>query len=407
MDIMKGVTRISTDKVAIQELLTRSVDSIYPTKEALEKVLYSGKKIRLYLGIDPTSPHLHLGHAENLIMLRRFQDLGHEVFVLFGDFTGRIGDPTDKLAARVSLTTAQVKENLKTFKTQASKVLRFSGANAAQVKFNAKWLSKLTFEEVIEFSSHFTVQQMIERSMFQERLQAGKPIHLHEFFYPLMQGYDSYAMDVDLEIGGTDQTFNMLVGRDVQRIYRNKEKFVITNRLLEDPATGKKMSKTEGTLINLDDVPSAMFGKMMAAPDELIVPIAELATLIPQKNVEEIKIALKKGVNPRDIKLYVAEELVKLYHSVKEAKEAREEFIRVFSKKERPEDAPKLKISKPLSLIDLLLSAGVESKSEARRLIMQGAVKINDEQKKDEKEIMKLKKGDIIRIGKHRFFEIV
>jgi len=406
MDIMKGVTNVSTDKVAIQELLTRSVDSIYPTKEALEKVLYSGKKIRLYLGIDPTSPHLHLGHAENLIMLRRFQDLGHEVIVLFGDFTGRIGDPTDKLAARVALTDSQVKENLKTFKTQASKILRFSGENAAQVKFNAKWLSKLTFEELIELSSHFTVQQMIERSMFQERLKAGKPIHLHEFFYPLMQGYDSYAMDVDLEIGGTDQTFNMLVGRDTQRIYRNKEKFVITNRLLEDPATGKKMSKTEGTLINLDDVPTAMFGKMMAAPDELIVPIVELATMVPVKHVEEIKVALKKGVNPRDIKLYVAEELVKLYHSAKAAKDAHEEFIRVFSKKEKPEGAPKLKITKDFSLLDLLIEAGMESKSEARRLISQGAIKINDTQKKNEKDIIKLKKGDILRVGKHRFFEI-
>ncbi|MCX6788846.1 MAG: tyrosine--tRNA ligase [bacterium] len=395
------------DKTKIEELLFRGVDTVYPTRDALRAVLLSGKRIRLYLGIDPTSPHLHLGHAENILMLRKFQDLGHEVILLMGDFTGRIGDPTDKLAARTQLTEKEVKENLKTFKKQASKILRFTGENAAKIKFNASWHSKLTFEEVIKLSAHFTVQQMLERSMFQERMKAGKPIGLHEFLYPLMQGYDSVVMDVDLEIGGTDQTFNMLAGRTLLKSMKGKEKFVITNRLLEDPTTGKKMSKTEGTLINLDDEPNDMFGKVMACPDELMLHIMELSTLMTATRIEELKNKLKKGENPRDIKLVVAKEVVSLYHSGKEADEAHAEWLRVFSKKERPEDAPKLKLkSKQISLLELVLATGVPSKSEARRLIEQNAVKINDAVKKDGNELVTLRPGDVIRIGKHRFFEI-
>ena len=403
-----GAGKAIADKKRIDELLSRGVDTVYPTKDALREVLMSGKRIRLYLGIDPTSPHLHLGHAENIIMLRKFQDLGHEVILLMGDFTGRIGDPTDKLAARTQLTKEEVTKNLKTFKKQASKVLRFSGANAAKVKFNAAWHSKLSFEDVIKLAAHFTVQQMMERSMFQERLKAGKPIGLHEFMYPLMQGYDSVAMDVDLEVGGTDQTFNMLAGRTLLKAMKGKEKFVITNRLLEDPTTGKKMSKTEGTLVNLDDEPNDMFGKIMALPDELIPHILELSTMIPMERVTELTSKLKKGENPRDIKLIASEEVVALYHSPKLAKEAREEWVRVFSHKEKPEDAPKLKLkTHTLPLIDLVLAAGIPSKSEARRLIEQNAVKINDVVKKDSSEIITLKPRDIIRIGKHRFFEIV
>ncbi|MFA6365526.1 MAG: tyrosine--tRNA ligase [Candidatus Paceibacterota bacterium] len=403
----KNLEKVVVDKVKIEELLTRGVDTIYPTKDTLRETLLSGRRIRLYLGIDPTSPHLHLGHAGSILMLRKFQDLGHEVILLFGDFTARIGDPTDKLAARKPLTKMEVAENLTTFKKQAGKILDFSGLNAAKVKFNASWHSKLTFEEVITLASHFTVQQMLERSMFQERLKAGKPIGLHEFLYPLMQGYDSVEMDVDLEVGGTDQTFNMLAGRTLMKVMRGREKFVITNRLLEDPITGKKMSKTEGTLVNLDDEPNDMFGKVMALPDELIVYIAELSTMMPMARIEELQKKLIKGENPRDSKLVVAEEVVTLYHSAKEAKEAKEEWLRVFSKKEKPEDAPKLKITKKeLSLLELLLEAGVESKSEGRRLVDQGAVKINDETQKDANKIIVLTAGTIVRIGKHRFFEI-
>lgn len=399
--------KVSTDKAHIEELLTRSVDTIYPTREALEKVLLSGKRIRLYLGIDPTSPHLHVGHAENILLLRRFQDLGHEVILLMGDFTGRIGDPTDKTATRTQLTEAQVNENLKTFKAQASKVLRFTGPNAAQIKFNSDWHSKLTFEDVVRLAAHFTLQQMVERSMFQERIKAGKPIGLHEFFYPLMQGYDSVAMDVDLEVGGTDQIFNMLAGRTLMRAMHNKEKFVIANRLIEDPITGKKMSKTEGSLVNLDDAPNDMFGRMMALPDELAFIVAELATMMPLEEIKKLRAQVNAGGNPRDAKLIISETTVALYHSEKEAKEAREEWVRIFSNKERPEDAPKLTLtSHTLTLLELLMHAGVESKSEARRLIEQNAVKINDEVHTDGTKSMMLKSGDIVRIGKHRFFEI-
>ncbi|MFA6407618.1 MAG: tyrosine--tRNA ligase [Candidatus Paceibacterota bacterium] len=403
----KNLQKAIVDKVKIEELLTRGVDTVYPTKEALREVLLSGKCLRLYLGIDPTSPHLHLGHAGSILMLRKFQDLGHEVILLFGDFTARIGDPTDKLAARKPLTKEEVAENLTTFKKQASKILNFTGTNAARVKFNASWHSELTFEKVIQLASHFTVQQMLERSMFQERLKAGKPIGLHEFLYPLMQGYDSVAMDVDLEVGGTDQTFNMLAGRTLMKIMTGREKFVITNRLLEDPTTGKKMSKTEGTLVNLDDEPNDMFGKVMALPDELIVHMMELSTMMSSPRIEELKKKLSAGENPRDIKLVVAKEIVSLYHSPKTAEEASEEWLRVFSKKEKPEDAPKLNLEKKsLPLLELLLLAGIESKGEARRLIEQGAVKINDVIKKDTNSVVTLTTKDIIRVGKHRFFEI-
>ena len=400
--------KVSTNKAAIEELLTRSVDMVYPTKDALEKVLLSGKRIRLYLGIDPTSPHLHLGHAENILMLRRFQDLGHEVILLMGDFTGRIGDPTDKMAARTQLTEAQVKENLKTFKAQASKVLRFTGTNAAKIKFNADWNAKLTFEDVIRLAAHFTVQQMIERSMFQERIKAGKPIGLHEFFYPLMQGYDSVAMEVDLEVGGTDQTFNMLAGRTLMKAMLNKEKFVVANRLIEDPVTGKKMSKTEGTVVNLDDASNDMFGKMMALPDGLAFTVAELATMMPMDKVRELQNEVKKGVNPRDAKLVIAEATVALYHSPEEAKTAQEEWVRMYSNRELPKNAPKLKLDKnEFALIELLVLAGVPSKSEARRLIEQKAVKINDVVMNEANKIVVMKSGDILRFGKHHFLEIV
>ncbi len=396
------------DKETIDELLSRSADVIYPTREALEKVLLSGKRLRLYLGIDPTSPHLHLGHAENILMLRRFQDLGHEVILLMGDFTGRIGDPTDKTATRTQLTESQVKENLKTFKEQASHILKFTGKNAAKIKFNASWHKKLTFEDVVRLAAHFTVQQMIERSMFQERIKAGKPIGLHEFFYPLMQGYDSVAMDVDLEIGGTDQTFNMLAGRTLMKAMLGKEKFVIANRLIEDPVTGKKMSKTEGSLVNLDDAPHDMFGKMMALPDELAMSVAELATMMPLAQVNGLRASVAGGKNPRDAKLIIAEAVVALYHSPKEAAAAREEWVRVFSNKERPEDAPKLNLAeKTMPLIELLLASGVPSKSEARRLIEQKAVKINDVVHDEVTETVTLAAGMIVRVGKHRFFEIL
>lgn len=396
--------KISTDRKLIEEALTRSVDRIYPTKEALEKELRSGRRLRIYLGTDPTGPHLHLGHATNLLTLRRLQKLGHEIILLVGDFTARIGDPTDKMAARQPLTEKQIRENMKTFKAQAAKVLSFGPFGGARLVFNSKWHAKMTFEKLIGLASHFTEQQMVERDMFQERKRNDKPIGLHEFLYPLMQGYDSVALDVDLEIGGTDQTFNMLAGRKLLRECNNKEKFVLTTKLLVDPTTNKKiMNKSEGGLVNLDDEPSDMFGKVMALPDTAIVPIAEFSTEMPMDEVH----ALSLERNPRDAKLKTAFAVVKTYHGETAAEKARATWIRTFSEKERPENAPKLKMkNKTLAGIDLLLAAGIESKSEARRLLEQGAVKINDGTVSDGTAPVTVKSGDMLRIGKHRFFEI-
>ncbi|MFH1551844.1 MAG: tyrosine--tRNA ligase, partial [bacterium] len=259
----------------IKKAMTRGVDNIYPNAQALEKKLKSGEKIRLYCGYDPTASTLHIGHAITLRKMAHFQDLGHQVIMLIGDFTGMIGDPTDKKETRQKLTRKQVLENAKNYQKLASKILKFTGENPAKIMYNSEWNDKLTFKDLIELSSNFTVQQMLVRDMFQERIKKEKPIYLHEFLYPLAQSYDSVAMDVDLEIGGTDQTFNMLCGRDLMKTIKNKEKLVLTIKLLVD-SSGKKMGKTEGNMVALDEKPEQMYGQIMAWSDELIVPGLEL-----------------------------------------------------------------------------------------------------------------------------------
>ena len=391
-------------KDSVTEILERSIDKIYPSPEALEKTLREGKKLRVYLGIDPTGPHLHLGHATNLLLLKRLQNLDHEIIFLIGDFTARIGDPTDKLATRKPLTVKEIKANLKTFKTQTSKMISFSGKNAAKVRFNSEWHDKMTFAQLIEVAHHFTVQQMIERDMFEERLEEDKPIGLHEFLYPLMQGYDSVALDVDMEIGGTDQTFNMLAGRKLMREMKRKEKFVMTTKLLVNPKAGNKlMNKSEGGLINLDDNAVDMFGKIMALDDTVIASVAEFCTTMTYQEIKE----MQKMKNPRDAKLILSYKIVKLYHSEKDARKAKENFIKTFSKKEMPEELSTLKLkAKNLKLLDLLITAGIPSKSEARRLIEQNAVEINGSVKNNPFEIIRLHTGDVLKIGKKKFFKI-
>lgn len=385
----------------------RLVEKAYPTREAAEKAL-SGKKMKIYLGVDPTGPHLHLGHATNLLLLKQLQDLGHKIIFLIGDFTGRIGDPTDKLAARQPLTEKQIKENLKTFKKQAAKIISFSGKNPAAIAFNSKWHKAMTFGKLIELAHHFTVQQMIERDMFQKRLKEEKPIGLHEFLYPLMQGYDSVALDVDMEIGGNDQTFNMLAGRTLLKSYKNKEKFILATKLLVNPETGKKiMNKSEGGMINLDDDPRNMFGKVMALDDRVMFTLASLSTLLPDVEIVRMKSAVEKNTsNPRDAKIAIAHAVVSLYHSPKDADKAKNEWVKTFSKKETPDEMPDLRIKSSITIGDLLVAAGISSKSEARRLVDQGAVKINDETKKDFQETLRLKGGEVLKVGKHRFFRI-
>jgi len=369
---------VITDEKKVDELLSRGVENIYPDKAALKKKLMSGEKIKLYCGFDPTAASLHIGHGIQIKKLEEFRRLGHEVIFLFGDFTAMIGDPTDKLSARQPLTPAQVKNNLKGWKGQIKNII---DVNKVEFKFNSKWLSKLNFADIIKLSSEFSVQQMMERDMFQERVKKEKPIFANEFMYPLMQAFDSVAMDVDLEIGGNDQTFNMLAGRTLMRKLKNKEKFVLTTKLLADPE-GKKMGKTEGNMIALDDSPEDMFGKVMSWTDEMIVPALEIVTDVPMEIVKDVAAKLKDGtLNPRDAKLDLAYEVVKIYLGEKAAEKGREHFRRVVQDKEKPQEVNEVRIAAEgkIGVLELFARAGlVQSNSEARRLIAEKALRIDD-----------------------------
>jgi tyrosyl-tRNA synthetase len=391
----------------IQEVLMRGVENIYPDRQSLEKRLKSGQKIRLYCGFDPTAPTLHIGHAITIRKLAQFQTLGHEVIFLIGDFTGMIGDPTDKTEARQKLTREQVLKNAQNYKKLASKILSFSGKNPAKLMYNSKWNDKLSFVDLIELASNFTVQQMIVRDMFQKRIKKSKPIYLHEFLYPLAQAYDSVVMDVDLEVGGNDQTFNMLCGRHLMKAVKNKEKFVLTTKLLVDP-TGQKMGKTEGNMVALDEEPNEMFGQIMAWPDSLITLGLELCTDLPMEEIKQIDQEIKQDkLNPRDAKAKLAREIVTIHHSQKAALEAEKEFNRIFKEKEKPSEMPiyKMKIGK-YRVLDLLTQTKLApSKSEAKRLIEQGGVKIDNQTIKDWQKEITIKDGLVIQVGKRKFVQ--
>jgi tyrosyl-tRNA synthetase len=395
---------IITDKNAIEELLKRGVENIYPKKEFLESLLKSGKQITLYTGYDPTAPTLHIGHGITMLKLRQFQDLGHKIIMLIGDFTGMIGDPTDKTSARQKLTRKQVLANCRSYKKQAAAVLNFAGKNPVALKFNSRWLSKLTLENVAELSSFITVQRMLERDMFQNRIKEEKPIYLHEFLYPLMQGYDSVAMDVDGEVGGNDQTFNMLVGRDLMKDLKNKEKFVLTTKLLTDSA-GKKMGKTEGNMVALGDAPEDMFGKVMSWTDDMIIRGFELCTRVPLAEVSRMETEMRKGSNPRDYKLRLAYELVKTFLGEKAALQGQKHFHQVIQEKEKPAEIPDLKPSEYTVIAALTESKICKSRSEARQVISQGGVKINENRVDDIGAAVK--KGDVVKKGSRFFVRIV
>jgi len=392
----------------IQEVLFRGVENIYPNKQALEKELKSNRKLKLYCGYDPTAPTLHIGHAITLRKLAQFQALGHKVIMLIGDFTAMIGDPTDKTEVRKKMTRKQVLDNAKNYKKLAGKILRFSGENSAKIMYNSQWNDKLTFLDLIEIASNFTVQQILARDMFQERLKQGKPIYRHEFLYPLAQAYDSVEMDIDLEVGGNDQTFNMLCGRDLMKALKNKEKFVLTTKLLVDPS-GKKMGKTEGNMVALDAEPNQMYGLIMSWPDELILLGLELCTDVSMTEIIQTGKQIKDGkANPRNIKARLAREIVSIHHSKKSALGAEKEFNRVFQKREKPSEMPVFKLSgRKYNILDLLVKTKLTfSKAEARRLVEQGAVKIDGKVIKDWRAEIDIKDRMIIQAGKRKFVQI-
>lgn len=402
-------TAPNTDKAAVQGFLSRGLENVFPGKEALEKALTSGKRLRVYLGIDPTGPTLHMGHAIPLMKLAELQRLGHEVILLIGDFTAMIGDPTDKLAARKKLSGADVRKNMRLYKKQASTFLSFRGKNAAKVRYNSKWLGKMSFADVVELSSNMTVDQMLKRDMFRTRMEEGKPVFIHEFLYPLMQGYDSVAMDVDLEIGGNDQTFNMLAGRDLMRTLKGKEKMVAAVKLLVDPS-GKKMGKTEGNMITLMDSARDMFGKVMSWPDGMIIPGYELCTRKNDMAVAQEKAYLEAGGNPRDAKLRLAHAVASLYHGEAAADKAREAFLAAFSSvgaASIPADAPTATVAAGSLLSDALLGSKiVSSKTDFKRLVGEKAIKDLKTGAAIEAFDAKADADMDLKVGKHRFLKV-
>lgn len=396
---------VSTDKKAIQHFLTRSVENVYPTTAKLEELLLSGKQISVYAGVDPTGPTLHMGHVIWMKKLAELQKLGHRVIMLIGDFTALIGDPTDKTAARKRQTRAEVLVNCKTYQKQASKFLSFDGPNPAELKFNSAWLAKMSFADVVELAAHFTVQQMVERDMFENRIKEGRPVYLHEFMYPLMQGYDSVEMGVDLEIGGNDQTFNMLAGRTLLREMKNKEKFVMTLKLFSD-ATGKKMGKSEGNAVAMTDAPDEMYGKVMSWTDGMIVPAFELLTDVSSDVISNIREEMSNGENPMKYKRQLAKEIVASFISTKAAGEAEAHFTSVHQKHEMPDEMASLKVKGMMKLVDVLVESKlVTSKSDARRQIEQGGVKVDEDVVKDVN--AEVKKGSVIQKGKRHFVKLV
>jgi tyrosyl-tRNA synthetase len=401
------MNKVDIDSKKIEKFLNRGISNIYPSKDFLKEKLKSGKQLKIYLGIDPTGPTLHLGHAIPIKKLSELQKMGHKIIILMGDFTARIGDPTGKSEARKQLTKKQVLDNLKNYKQQANKLISFKGSNKAEFKFNSKWLGKMNFEDVLSLASKMTVQQMLERDMFENRIKEGKPISIHEFMYPLMQGYDSVAMDVDGEIGGNDQTFNMLCGRDLLKQIKNKEKFVITVKLLED-SSGKKMGKTEGNMVALSDKPDEMFGKIMSWADELIVPGFELSTDLEDSEIKDIRDGLKnQTLNPKDAKILLAEKIVSLFYGEDFALKSKNNWDKTFSKKEIPDDIEEIfgEKNKKLSIL-FLENKIVSSNSDFKRLVDGGSITIleTDEKIKDYNTLVV---GGVYKIGKKRFCRII
>ena len=393
---------IITDQNKVQELLTRGVDKIYPSKEALQNILQSGKKLKLYQGFDPTGDKLHIGHMVGLRKHRQWQDLGHEVIFLIGDGTGQAGDPTGKKKTREKFfTREELRANAKSYISQASKIVRFSGLNPIKIMYNSDWLNKLALVDILNIAQHFSVQQLIERDMFQERLKARESINLREFLYPLLQGYDSVAMEVDLELGGTDQTFNMLAGRTLMKAMKNKEKFVMTTPLLSD-SKGVKIGKSEGNVIGLTDEPNDLFGKIMSLGDDAIIPMFSLLTDVPQEEIASFDL----NQNPMPLKKRIASILVSQLHSESAAKKAEENFENTFSNGGTPEDITKVSVSKESLLSEVLLAEKIiESKSEFRRLVSEGAITNTNTSEKISDPEARVSEG-IYKIGKRRFIKI-
>lgn len=364
-------------------------------KQKIARSLAEGKPLRVKLGLDPTAPHIHLGFAVVLRKLRQFQDLGHRVVLLIGDFTARVGDPSGRSATRKVLTTAEIEENARTYRDQFSRIL---DPERTEVRFNNEWLGPMNFADVVTLASRYTVARIMERDDFERRFREGIPIGLHEVLYPLMQGYDSVALHSDVEMGGTDQKFNILVGRELQREYGQEPQVVFLMPILEGLDGVQKMSKSLGNYVGITESPKEMFLKLMQLPDALIRRYFELCTDVPMAEVD----ARLGTENPRDSKRWLAREIISLYHPREEAEQADQEWLRVVSQGEVPTEIPEVAVpSSPVLVLDLILAGGLApSKREARRLVEQGAVHLEGEAVTDPSAALAVRDGVKLKVGK-------
>jgi len=391
------------------DFIRRGAVEIIPEDELakkLERSLEEGEPLNIKLGCDPSRPDLHIGHSVVLRKLAQFQTLGHQAILIVGDFTGMIGDPSGRNATRPALTLEETRAHGESYFNQATKIL---DREKTKMVYNSEWLSKMSFEEVIKLASKYTVARMIERDDFEKRFKASKPISIHEFLYPLAQAMDSVAIKSDVELGGTDQKFNLLVGRDIQREYGVEPQCILTMPLIVGTDGVEKMSKSYDNYIGISDSPKEMYGRTLSIPDDIIYLYYELATDTSEEELIEIKQQLDNpNVNPRDIKRRLARTFIAMYHNEEEAIKAEEEFDKVFIKKEVPDDIPELKIDGKIGILDLILKAGfAPSKGEAKRLVTQGGVSINGEKLSDINSIIQIENGMILKVGKRKFIKLV
>ena len=391
---------INTNQEKINEILSRGVEEIFE-KESLLKKLQSGRQLRIKFGIDPTGPKIHIGRAFQFWKLRDFQEMGHKIVLIIGDFTAQIGDASDKQAMRKPLTEKEIKENLKNYLSQIGRILDMK---KVEVRYNSEWFKKMRVIDFVNLQMIFTAQQTIQRRNFKERWDEGKPIGLHELDYPLFQGYDSVMVKSDVEIGGSDQLFNLQSGREIQKFFKQEQQDIMTSKMLNG-LDGRKMSTSWGNIITIVDEPQDMYGKVMSMKDELINEYFELCTRLSEDEISQIK---KSSDNPRDIKARLAKEIVKMYHGEKNAEMAEKEFNKVFRDKELPTDVPVFNAEKGSYLItDLLFDAKlVSSKNEAKRLVEGGAVDINDKTEKDWRKNVEIKNGMVVKVGSRKFVKI-
>lgn len=388
------------------ELIARGADEIL-VKEELKKKLESGKTLNIKAGFDPTAPDLHLGHTVLINKLRQFQLLGHQVIFLIGDFTGMIGDPSGKSATRPPLTREQVKENSESYQQQVFKIL---DPELTRVEFNSSWMDKMNAADVVRLASNYTVARMLERDDFNKRYKSNQSIAVHEFLYPLVQGYDSVALDADVELGGTDQKFNLLVGRQLQEANGKAPQVVLTMPILEGLDGVQKMSKSLNNYIGIDESPNEMFGKIMSVSDELMWRYFELLSFRPLNEIDSFKKEIEQGANPRDIKFKLAEEIITRFHDEKAAANAQADFINRFSNNAIPDDMPELEFnvgSQGMPLANVLKEAGlVSSASDGHRMVKQGAVKIDAEKAADSRQMLNAGFSAVMQVGKRKFAKV-